>query len=85
MTIKYTNISVLRPSKIYPKWDFLFENIPSGNQKLNGPETIFSDMSCQKGRSDKSRVLNFCQTCWSLKLAAYLKKYFYGFILAAYF
>jgi hypothetical protein len=30
MAIKYTNISISRPSKIYPKWDFGLENIPSG-------------------------------------------------------
>jgi hypothetical protein len=29
MTIKYT-FTILRPSKIYPNWDFGFENIPSG-------------------------------------------------------
>jgi hypothetical protein len=23
--------SILKPSKIYPNWDFWFENIPSGN------------------------------------------------------
>jgi hypothetical protein len=23
--------SIARPSKIYPNWDFWFENIPSGN------------------------------------------------------
>jgi hypothetical protein len=31
MAIKYTNIYLARPSKIYPTWDFEFENIPSGN------------------------------------------------------
>jgi hypothetical protein len=38
MAVKYTkrpqNIptsSIARPSKIYPDWDFWFENIPSGN------------------------------------------------------
>jgi hypothetical protein len=29
MAIKYNKIT--RPSQIYPKWDFWFENIPSGN------------------------------------------------------
>jgi hypothetical protein len=24
-------LSIIRPSKIYPNWDFWFENIPSGN------------------------------------------------------
>jgi hypothetical protein len=32
MVIKYTNIA--RPSIIYPKWDFWFENKPSGNPEL---------------------------------------------------
>jgi hypothetical protein len=34
MAIKYTNMatsSIARPSKIYPNWDFWFENVPSGN------------------------------------------------------
>jgi hypothetical protein len=32
MAILYTNIFPLsRPTKIYPNWDFGFENIPSGN------------------------------------------------------
>jgi hypothetical protein len=32
MAIKYT---IARPSKIYPNWDFWFENIPSGNPRCN--------------------------------------------------
>jgi hypothetical protein len=38
MTTKYTKwpqnkptLSITRPSKIYPNWDFWFENIPYGN------------------------------------------------------
>jgi hypothetical protein len=31
MAIKYSNIFYFKPSKIYPIWDFWFENIPSGN------------------------------------------------------
>jgi hypothetical protein len=27
--------SIARPSKIYPKWDFWFENIPSGNPDVH--------------------------------------------------
>jgi hypothetical protein len=34
MSINYFNISNLRPSKIYPNWDFWFENKPSGNLAL---------------------------------------------------
>jgi hypothetical protein len=34
MSRKYTNISIARPSKIYPNWDFWLENIPSGNPDL---------------------------------------------------
>jgi hypothetical protein len=30
MAIKYTS-SIIKPSKIYPKWDFGFENTLSGN------------------------------------------------------
>jgi hypothetical protein len=26
--------SILKPSKIYPNWDFWFENIPSGNHAV---------------------------------------------------
>jgi hypothetical protein len=35
MTIKYSSIPILRPSKIYPNWDFGFENKPSGNPALH--------------------------------------------------
>jgi hypothetical protein len=45
MVIKFTewiyNIptsSIVRPSKIYPNLDFLFENIPSGNPESNHDE-----------------------------------------------
>jgi hypothetical protein len=31
MDVKYTNISIAKPSKISPNRDFWFENIPSGN------------------------------------------------------
>jgi hypothetical protein len=37
MAINYLHIptsSVARPSKIYPNWDFWFENIPSGNPDI---------------------------------------------------
>jgi hypothetical protein len=41
MTVKYSKwpknisaFSILRPSKIYPNWDFWFENKPSGNPGL---------------------------------------------------
>jgi hypothetical protein len=33
-----TTFSITRPSKIYPKWDFLFENKPSGNPAANEGE-----------------------------------------------
>jgi hypothetical protein len=28
---KYSKIYILRPSKIFPNWNFWFENMPSGN------------------------------------------------------
>jgi hypothetical protein len=31
MTINIPKLSTLRPSKIYPNWDFWLKNIPSGN------------------------------------------------------
>jgi hypothetical protein len=31
---KITNISISRATKIYPNWDFWFQNIPSGNPAL---------------------------------------------------
>jgi hypothetical protein len=34
MVIKYTRFSIARPSKIYPNWNFWFENKPSGNPDL---------------------------------------------------
>jgi hypothetical protein len=33
MYVKYS-FSILRPSKIYPNWDFWFENKPSGNPEF---------------------------------------------------
>jgi hypothetical protein len=33
-------LSILRPSKIYPNWDFWFENIPSGNTEID-PTLLF--------------------------------------------
>jgi hypothetical protein len=32
--IKYTNISIPRPSKFYPNWDFWFENKPPGTSAM---------------------------------------------------
>jgi hypothetical protein len=37
MVIKYTNIFILRPSKIYPNRDFWFETKPSGNPRFEWP------------------------------------------------
>jgi hypothetical protein len=34
MAIKYIDIFKLRPYKIYPNWEFWFENKPSGNSGL---------------------------------------------------
>jgi hypothetical protein len=34
MAIKVPTSSMARPSKIYPHWDFWFENIPSGHTAL---------------------------------------------------
>jgi hypothetical protein len=34
MGIKYITIVHLRPSNVYPSWDFWFENKPSGNPDL---------------------------------------------------
>jgi hypothetical protein len=36
--MKHASILIRRPSKIYPIWDFWFENIPSGN---TAPEASF--------------------------------------------
>jgi hypothetical protein len=39
MVTKYTNqhmYSMARPSKIYPNYDFWFQNIPSGNPGIHG-------------------------------------------------
>jgi hypothetical protein len=49
MAIKYLHIptsSIARPSKINPKWDFCFENIPSGNPGVDVMISIFCDF-CQ--------------------------------------
>jgi hypothetical protein len=38
VAIKIPTSAVERPSKIYPNYDFWFENMPSGNP---GPATLF--------------------------------------------
>jgi hypothetical protein len=35
MALKYINIFKVKAFRIYPKWDFWFENIPSGNPGFN--------------------------------------------------
>jgi hypothetical protein len=46
MGVKYTKrrwniptFSILRPSKIYPNWDFWFENVPSCNPTAQVPSS----------------------------------------------
>jgi hypothetical protein len=34
MAVKWTRNFIERHAKIYPNWDFLFENTPSGNPAL---------------------------------------------------
>jgi hypothetical protein len=31
MAIQYTNLFQYKAAKIYPNWDFCFENVPPGN------------------------------------------------------
>jgi hypothetical protein len=38
MAAKIPTSSIARPYKIYPNWDFCFENIPSGNTAFNDSE-----------------------------------------------
>jgi hypothetical protein len=38
---------ILRPSKIYPSWDFWFENIPSGNLV---PNNVQLQLETSRGR-----------------------------------
>jgi hypothetical protein len=41
-TIKYiSTFSILSPSKIYPNWDFGFENVPSGNPAVAKRKAMF--------------------------------------------
>jgi hypothetical protein len=56
MAAKIPTSSIARPYKIYPNWDFCFENIPSGNTAFNDSELwsalhgliflFFSDIVC---------------------------------------
>jgi hypothetical protein len=48
MSIKYINISKPRPSKIYPNWDFWFENKPSGNP-ASSASVARHHFSCKNG------------------------------------
>jgi hypothetical protein len=36
MAIQLPTYSIARPSKIYPRWNFWFENMPSGNPETGG-------------------------------------------------
>jgi hypothetical protein len=47
---------IARPSKIYPNWDFWFENIPSGNPA--------PDMGTNQKRS--KRIISIIQYCSTL-------------------
>jgi hypothetical protein len=38
MAIQLPTYSIARPSKIYPRWNFWFENMPSGNPETGGGE-----------------------------------------------
>jgi hypothetical protein len=46
--LKYANTSIARSTKIYPNWDFWFENIPSGNPALKAWKNL-----CLKASHDK--------------------------------
>jgi hypothetical protein len=35
MALNIPTFSIPTPSKIYPNWDFWFENLPSGNPALH--------------------------------------------------
>jgi hypothetical protein len=52
MGINMPTFSILRPSKIYPNWDFWFENIASGNPADGEKEREYK-MSPQAGSSKK--------------------------------
>jgi hypothetical protein len=41
MAVNIPTLSITRPSKIYPNWDFWFENIPSGNPVLERTRNLF--------------------------------------------
>jgi hypothetical protein len=50
MAIKYINIFLnLRPSKIYPNWNFWFENKPSGNPDHDRPTLEICNSSENSG------------------------------------
>jgi hypothetical protein len=75
MSIKYSRgpenistISNLRSSKIYPNWDFWFENKPSGNPDSNGCEigaTPFCPSPKCRNLSSKNQLM------WNLQSPTY--------------
>jgi hypothetical protein len=65
MVIKYTKIFHTRPSKIYPNWDFWFENKPSGNpdQQLQrcGTYIVVNAATERLAPGFRTKCLNFVQ------------------------
>jgi hypothetical protein len=60
MALKIPTSSIARPSKIYPNWDFWFENIPSGNTGLRAflsvnPLALFSLARLKVNRASQIR------------------------------
>jgi hypothetical protein len=51
IAIKIPNISIPRPSKIFPNWDFWFENKSSGNP---GPESSLQFQNTKMSRNTEN-------------------------------
>jgi hypothetical protein len=69
MAVKYSKwtstmptFSIPRPSKIYPNWDFWFENKTSGNPD-RGPTFCFSKHYPQKSFGKKLATFDYSNLC----------------------
>jgi hypothetical protein len=63
MSIKYPKFLNLRPSQIYPNWDFRFENKPSGNPETNRFEEMVSGSNGNKNEDENGCNENWDQCC----------------------
>jgi hypothetical protein len=72
MALKIPTSSIARPSKIYPKLDFWFENIPSGITEVlfSAKQQVSEIFAAHFSRNDQGdqigRIFAYCFTFWQV-------------------